>query len=164
MVIDDTINDIRYDGSVQEWIKDAKDGYQIDKFTDAEKKDFERLRVFDFVIGNSDRHLENVLFTNDGKMHAIDHNASLIISQDEDILSFPDSIIIFFSKNVVQDMPHIVNIIDKFYDCKEKILGLIDKYIHDNTKLAKVMVESRINYLYEMLKKTSHFKKIYRMA
>ena len=31
---------------VQEWIKDAKDGYQIDKFTDAEKKDFERLRVF----------------------------------------------------------------------------------------------------------------------
>ena len=51
MVIDDTINDIRYDGSVQEWIKDAKDGYQIDKFTDAEKKDFERLRVFDFVLG-----------------------------------------------------------------------------------------------------------------
>ena len=161
MVIDDMINDIRYDGSVQEWIKDAKDGYQIDKFTDAEKKDFERLRVFDFVIGNSDRHLENVLFTNDGKMHAIDHNASLIISQDEDILSFPDSIIIFFSKNVVQDMPHIVDIIDKFYDCKEKILGLIDKYIHDNTELAKLMVESRINYLYNMLKKDKPFPKKY---
>src|SRR3989337_2335688 len=81
MVIDDTINNIRYDGSVQEWVKDAKDGYQIDKFTEAERKDFERLRVFDFVIGNSDRHLENVLFTNDGKMYAIDHNACLIISK-----------------------------------------------------------------------------------
>ena len=65
MVIDDTIGNIRYDGSVQEWVKDAKDGYQIDKFTEAERKDFERLRVFDFVIGNSDRHLENVLFTNE---------------------------------------------------------------------------------------------------
>ncbi|HHT9159878.1 MAG TPA: hypothetical protein ACFYEH_08440, partial [Candidatus Brocadiaceae bacterium] len=30
MVIDDMINDIQYDGSVQEWMKDAKDGYQID--------------------------------------------------------------------------------------------------------------------------------------
>ena len=161
MVIDDMINDIQYDGSVQEWMKDAKDGYQIDKFTPEEKKDFERLRVFDFAIGNSDRHLENVLFTNDGKMHAIDHNACLIIDKDEDILSFPDSIVIFFSKNVVHDMPHIVDIIEKFYDCKEKILGLIDKYIHDNTKLAKVMVESRINYLYEMFKKDKPFPRKY---
>ena len=40
-------------------------------------------------------------------------------------------------------------------------MGLIDKYIHDNTKLAKVMVESRINYLYEMLKKDKPFPKKY---
>src|SRR5574340_25614 len=57
MVIDDTINNVRYDGSVQAWISDAIDGYQIDRFTEEEKKDFERLKVFDFIIGNSDRHL-----------------------------------------------------------------------------------------------------------
>ncbi len=161
MVIDDTITNVRYDGSVQEWVTDAKDGYQIEKFTAEEKKDFERLKVFDFVIGNSDRHLGNVLFTNDGKMHAIDHNACLIISKDEDILSFSDSIIIFFSRNVVHDMPHIVDIIEKFYDNKEKILGLIEKYIHDNTELAKLMVESRIDYLYKMLKKDTPFPRKY---
>ncbi|MEK6621097.1 MAG: hypothetical protein AABZ13_01285, partial [Planctomycetota bacterium] len=66
MVIDDTINNVRYDGSIQDWIHDAKDGYAIEKFTPEEKKDFDRLRIFDFVIGNSDRHLGNVLFTSDG--------------------------------------------------------------------------------------------------
>lgn len=161
MVIDDTIGNVRYDGSVQEWIKDAKDGYQIDKFNEEEKKDFERLKVFDFVIGNSDRHLENVLFTNNGKMHAIDNNASLIISKDEDILSFSDSIIVFFSRTVVHDLPHIVDIIEKFYNNKEKILNLIDKYVRDNTELAKLMVESRINFLYNMLKKDKPFPRKY---
>jgi len=161
MVIDDTIGNVRYDGSVQQWIKDAKDGYQIDKFTDEERKDFERLKIFDFIIGNSDRHLGNVLFTNDGRMHAIDHNASLIISKDEDILSFQDSIILFFSKNVIHDMPHIVELIERFYNNKDKILGLIDKYIHDNTEMAKLMVESRINYLYNMLKKDKPFPRKY---
>ncbi|MDN3515892.1 MAG: hypothetical protein NG747_16065 [Candidatus Brocadia sp.] len=161
MVIDDTIGNIRYDGSVQEWIKDAKNGYQIDKFTDEEKKDFERLKVFDFVIGNSDRHLENVLFTDVGKMHAIDNSACLIIDKEEDILSFSDSIIVFFSRTVVHDLPHIVDIIKKFYDNKDEILELIDKYIRDNTELAKLMVESRINYLFDMLKKDRPFPRKY---
>ena len=161
MVIDDAIGKVRYDGSVQEWIKDAKDGYQIEKFTDEEKKDFERLKVFDFVIGNSDRHLGNVLFTDDGKLHAIDNNACLIIDKNEDILSFSDSIIYFFSRNVVHDMPHIVELVEKFYNNKDKILGLIDKYIHDNTEMAKLMVESRINYLYNMLKKDKPFPRKY---
>ncbi len=161
MVIDDTVNNVRYDGSIQEWIKDARDGYQIDKFTPDERRNYERLRIFDFVIGNSDRHLGNVLFTDDGKMHAVDHNACLIISNDEDILSFPDSLIIFMSKNVVQDMPHIVDIIEKFYDNKERILNLINKYIHDNKELAMLMVESRIQYLYNTLKKDKPFPKKY---
>lgn len=161
MVIDDTIGNVRYDGSVQEWIKDARDGYQIEKFTDEGRKDFERLKVFDFVIGNSDRHLGNVLFTDDDKLHAIDNNACLIIDKDEDILSFSDSIIIFFSRNVIHDIPHIVELIEKFYNNKDKILHLIDKYIHDNTELAKLMVESRINYLYNMLKKDKPFPRKY---
>lgn len=161
MVIDDVIGKVRYDGSVQEWIKDAKDGYQIEKFTAEEKKDFERLKVFDFIIGNSDRHLGNVLFTDDGKLHAIDNNACLIIDKNEDILSFSDSIIYFFSRNVVHDMPHIVELIERFYNNKEKILNLIDKYIHDNTEMAKLMVESRINYLYNMLKKDRPFPRKY---
>lgn len=161
MVIDDTINNVRYDGSIQTWIRNAMDGYQIDKFTPDEKKNYERLRIFDFVIGNSDRHLGNVLFTVDGKMYAVDHNACLIISNDEDILSFPDSLITFMSKNVVQDMPHIVDIIEKFYDNKEKILNLINKYIHDNKELAMLMVESRIQYLHNMLKKDKPFPKKY---
>ncbi|MEP9411932.1 MAG: hypothetical protein HRF42_11150 [Candidatus Brocadia sp.] len=161
MVIDDTIGNVRYDGSVQEWIKNAIDGYQIEKFTDEQKKDFERLKVFDFIIGNSDRHLGNVLFTDDNKLHAIDNNACLIIDKDEDILSFSDSIIIFFSRNVIHDMPHIVELIERFYNNKDKILHLIDKYIHDNTELAKLMVESRINYLYNMLKKDKPFPRKY---
>lgn len=161
MVIDDTIGNVRYDGSVQEWIKDAKDGYQIEKFTDEERKDFERLKVFDFVIGNSDRHLGNVLFTDDNKLHAIDNNACLIIDKNDDILSFSDSIIIFFSRNVIHDMPHIVELIERFYNNKDKILGLIDKYVHDNTEMAKLMVESRINYLYNMLKKDRPFPRKY---
>jgi len=162
MVIDDTINNVRYDGSVQEWIPDAKNGYDIEKFTPEEKKDFDRLRIFDFVIGNSDRHLANVLFTTDGKMHAIDHNATLIISPEDDILSFADSIILFFSRNVIHDMPHVVGIIETFYENKDKILKLIDTYMQDNTDLAKLMVESRILYLYKMLKKDRPFPKKYR--
>ena len=58
-------------------------------------------------------------------------------------------------------MPHIVDIIEKFYINKDRLLGLIDKYIHDNTALAKLMVESRINYLYTMLKKDRPFPKKY---
>lgn len=161
MVIDDIIDSERYDGSVQEWIPDVRDGYQVEKFTSEQKRDYERLRVFDFVVGNSDRHLGNVLFTEDGKLHAIDNNACLIIDKDEDILSFPDSMIRFFSRNVVQDMPHIVDIIEIFYQKKDKILNLIGKYIRDNTETAKLMVESRINYLYMMLKKNKPFPRKY---
>ncbi|MEB2308973.1 MAG: hypothetical protein OZ917_06685 [Candidatus Brocadiaceae bacterium] len=162
MVIDDMIDNVRYDGSVQEWIKGAKDGYQIERFTYEEKKIFEQLKIFDFVIGNSDRHLGNVLFTGDDKLHAIDNGACLIIEKDEDILSFSDSIIHFFSRHVVHDMPHIVEFIEKFYYSKDMILNLIDKYIHDNTELAKLMVESRINYLHNMLKRDSPFSRKYR--
>lgn len=161
MVIDDTIGNVRYNGSVQVWIKNAKDGYQIEKFTDEERKDFERLKVFDFVIGNSDRHLGNVLFTGDDKLHAIDNNACLVIDKDEDILSFADSIIYFFSRNVIHDMPHVVEIIEKFFNNKDIILGLINKYIHDNTEMAKLMVASRINYLYNMAKKDKPFPRKY---
>lgn len=162
MVIDDTINKIRYDGSVQEWIQDAKDGYQVDKFTQEQTKDFIRLKIFDFVIGNSDRHLGNILFTEDGKMHAVDNNACLIIDKNEDILSFSDSIITFFSRTVVHDIPYIVDLIEKFYHNKDKILDLIDTYIHDNTELARLMVESRINYLYKMMQKDKPFPRKYK--
>lgn len=162
VVIDDTINNVRYDGSIQEWIHDAKDGYAIEKFTPEEKKDFDRLRIFDFVIGNSDRHLGNVLFTSDGKLHAIDHNASLIISSEDDILSFSDVIVNFLSRNVISDMPHVVDIIERLYENKDKILRLIDTYIQDNKDLAKLMVESRILYLYKTLKKDSPFPRKYR--
>ena len=162
MVIDDTINNVRYDGSVQDWVSDAKDGYAIEKFTPDEKKGLDRLKIFDFVIGNSDRHLGNVLFTADGKLHAIDHNASLIISAEDDILSFSDVIITFLFRNVVVDMPHVVDIIDRLYENREKILRIIDIYIQDNTDLAKLMVESRILYLYKILKKNVPFSRRYR--
>ena len=162
MVIDDTINNVRYDGSVQDWIHDAKDGYAIEKFTPEEKKGLDRLKIFDFVIGNSDRHLGNVLFTTDGKLHAIDHNASLIISAEDDILSFSDVIINFLSRNVAPDMPHVVDIIERLYESKDKILRLIDTYMQDNTDLAKLMVESRILYLYKTLKKNVPFSRRYR--
>ncbi len=161
MVIDDTIGNIRYDGSVQEWLKDAKDGYQIERFTAEEKKDLERLKIFDFVIGNCDRHLGNMLCTDGTKLHAIDNSACLIIDKDEDILSFNDTIVNFCSRNVVHDMPHIVELIEKFYNNKEKLLDLIGKYVHDNTARAKLMVESRINYLYHMIKKDSPFPRKY---
>ncbi|MDR4507505.1 MAG: phosphatidylinositol 4-kinase [Candidatus Brocadiaceae bacterium] len=161
MVIDDTIGGIRYNGSIQEWIKDARDGYQMETITPEQKKDYERLMVFDFVIGNSDRHLENILFSVDNKVHAIDNNACLIIDKDEDILAFPDQIIRFFSKKVVPDIPHIVELIETFHKNKNKIVRLIDNYIHDNTKLARLMVESRINYLFTMLKKNKPFPRKY---
>lgn len=125
------------------------------------KKDYERLKVFDFVIGNSDRHLENVLFTDEGKTYAIDHNASLVISKNDDILSFPDAVVWFFSKNVIHDMPHITEIIERFYANKDKILDLINTYVHDHTEMAKLMVESRINYLYTMIKKDKPFPRKY---
>lgn len=59
-------------------------------------------------------------------------------------------------------MRHIVELIERFYANKDTILNLIDKYIHDNTELAKVMVESRINYLYNMLKRDKPFPRKYR--
>lgn len=160
-VIDDTINNIRYNGSIQEWINNAKDGYQINKMTPKEKKDYERLMIFDFIIGNSDRHLGNILFTDNNKIHAIDNNACLIIDKDEDILAFPDTIIDFFCKNDIRDIPHVVELIETFYKNKKKILNLIGKYIHDNTKLAQLLVESRINYLFHMLKKKTRFPRKY---
>lgn len=162
MVIDDTINNIRYNGSVQKWIQNAKDGYQIERFTTEQRKDFERLKVFDFVIGNSDRHLGNVLFTDDNKIHAIDNSACLIISKDEDILSFQNLLLCVFCKRTAQDIPHIVELVQRFYDNKNKILNLIDKYVHDNKDTAGLMVESRINYLYKMLQKGMHFPAKYR--
>lgn len=161
-VIDDTINNVRYDGSIQEWVSNAKDGYAIEQFSPDEKRDYDRLRIFDFVIGNSDRHLGNILFTSDGRLHAIDHNASLVISAEDDILSFSDVIISFFCRNVISDMPHVVDIIERFYESKDKILRLIDTYIRDNTDLAKLMVESRILYLYKTLKKDRPFPRKYR--
>lgn len=162
MVIDDTINNVRYDGSVQDWVHDAKDGYAIEKFTPEGKKGLDRLKIFDFVIGNSDRHLGNVLFTTDGKLHAIDHNATLIISADDDILAFSDVIVTFLSRNVVPDMPHVIDIIEKLYENKDKIFRLLDTYMQDNTGLAKLMVESRILYLYKTLKKNIPFSRRYR--
>ncbi|MCF6147108.1 MAG: hypothetical protein E3K37_00440 [Candidatus Kuenenia sp.] len=157
MVIDDVINNVRYNGSVQEWVKNASDGYQIIKMTSKEKKHYERLIIFDFIIGNSDRHLGNMLFANDNKIHAIDNNACLIIDKDEDILAFPDTIIDLFTKKPLRDIPHVVELIETFYKNKKKILNLIGKYIHDNTKLAQLMVESRTNYLFHMLKKKKPF-------
>lgn len=161
MVIDDTINNIRYNGSVQKWIQNAKDGYQIERFTTEQRKDFERLKVFDFVIGNFDRHLGNVLFTDDNKIHAIDNSACLIISKDEDILSFQNSLLCVFCKKTYPDIPHIAELIERFYDNKDKILNLISKYVHDNTDTAGLMVESRINYLYKMLINNTPFPRKY---
>lgn len=161
MVIDDTIGSVQYDGAVQEWIPDAVDGYQIDKFTANQKKDFERLKVFDFIIGNDDRHLGNLLFDKNGKMYAIDNSACLVIDKDEDILGFSDSILYFFSTHVIHDMPHVVEIIEKFYTNKDQILSLIDTYIRDNTELAKLIVESRINFLYKMIKIDRPFPRKY---
>ncbi|MCF6154637.1 MAG: hypothetical protein E3K36_05165 [Candidatus Brocadia sp.] len=161
MVIDDTINNVRYNGSAQDWIQDAKEGYQIERFTSEQRKDYERLKVFDFVIGNSDRHLENVLFTDDNKIHAIDNSACLIISKDEDILSFPNSTICFFCSWIVHDISHIAELIENFYKNRDKILSLLDKYIHDNTKTAELMVISRINYLYKVLKEKKLFPRKY---
>lgn len=161
MVIDDTINNIRYNGSIQEWVKNAKDGYQIDKMTRKEREDYQRLLIFDFIIGNSDRHLGNILFTNDDKIHAIDNNACLVIGKDEDLLAFPDAIIDFFNKKTITDIPHVVELIETFYKNKKIILNLIGKYVHDNTKLAQLMVESRINYLFNMLKKKQPFPRKY---
>lgn len=162
MVIDDTINNIRYNGSVQKWIQNAKDGYQIERFTTEQRKDFERLKVFDFVIGNFDRHLGNVLFTDNNKIHAIDNSACLIISKDKDILSFQNSLLCVFCKKTYHDIPHIAELIERFYDYKDKILNLISKYVHDNTDTAGLMVESRINYLYKMLQKGMQFPAKYR--
>lgn len=162
MVIDDTINNIRYNGSVQKWIQNAKDGYQIERFTTEQRKDFERLKVFDFVIGNFDRHLGNVLFMDDNKIHAIDNSACLIISKDEDILSFQNSLLCVFCKKAYPDIPHIAELTERFYDNKDKILNLISKYVHDNTDTAGLMVESRINYLYKMLQKGMQFPAKYR--
>jgi hypothetical protein len=161
MVIDDTINNIRYNGSIQEWVKNAKDGYQIDKMTRKEREDYQRLLIFDFIIGNSDRHLGNILFTSDDKIHAIDNNACLVIGKDEDLLAFPDAIIDFFNKKTITDIPHVVELIETFYKNKKIILNLIGKYVHDNTKLAQLMVESRINYLFNMLKKKQPFPRKY---
>ncbi len=48
-----------------------------------------------------------------------------------------------------------------FYKNKKIILNLIGKYVHDNTKLAQLMVESRINYLFNMLKKKQPFPRKY---
>lgn len=162
MVIDDTIDNVRYNGSVQEWIPDAKNGYQTDKFTPDQTKDFERLKIFDFIIGNSDRHLGNVLFDANGKLHAIDNNACLIINKDDDILDTPHTVLHFFGTHIIHDMPHMVELIEKFYGNKDKILSLIDTYVHDNTELAKLMAESRINYLHTMIKSDRPFSRKYR--
>lgn len=67
-------------GSVQRFIADARTGYQIsynEKRTHSafRVEEIIRMRVFDYIISNSDRHDGNYL-VKDGKLYAIDHGLS----------------------------------------------------------------------------------------
>lgn len=56
---------------------------------------------------------------------------------------------------------HIAELIENFYNNRDKILSLIDKYVHDNIRNAELMVISRINYLYKVLKEKKLFPRKY---
>lgn len=61
-------------GSLQEFIEDAKIGYEIYSY-DLDKDEEMKLAIFDVLIVNGDRHSGNYLVKN-GRIFAIDHGLS----------------------------------------------------------------------------------------
>lgn len=63
-------------GSLQRWIEDADEGYWATQRM--KRDDWDKLQVFDWVIGNTDRHGANYLIGQDGAVYAIDNGYSLL--------------------------------------------------------------------------------------
>lgn len=68
-------------GSLQLWIENAKWGFhpsgtQVPSDPDLWAREEEKMRVFDALIGNTDRHEANVLLDSRGKVWWIDHSRS----------------------------------------------------------------------------------------
>ncbi|MCD0446467.1 hypothetical protein LO763_22890 [Glycomyces sp. A-F 0318] len=61
-------------GSLQRWAAPVFPGLPAVRYTDDERQ---RLAVFDFILGNYDRHSDNYLTTHDGRLITIDHGLSL---------------------------------------------------------------------------------------
>ncbi|MGZ8868902.1 MAG: metallophosphoesterase [Thermoanaerobaculia bacterium] len=71
----------RKKGSLQLWIENAKWGFhpsgtQVPSDPDLWAREEEKMRVFDALIGNTDRHEANVLLDSRGKVWWIDHSRS----------------------------------------------------------------------------------------
>ena len=63
------------EGSLQEFVEDAKSGYETG-YSDIDQDERVKLEIFDNLIVNEDRHRDNYL-VKDGKIFAIDHGYSL---------------------------------------------------------------------------------------
>lgn len=71
----------RKKGSLQLWIENAKWGFhpsgtQVPSDPDLWAREEEKMRVFDALIGNTDRHEANMLIDSGGKVWWIDHSRS----------------------------------------------------------------------------------------
>ncbi|WP_285581273.1 hypothetical protein [Actinoallomurus iriomotensis] len=72
-------------GSLQDWVKDVKGGLSVNSY---EMADRERMAIFDYVAGNTDRHSGNYLTRRDnGRPLAIDHGYCFPSSDKSPIIS-----------------------------------------------------------------------------
>ncbi len=105
-------------GSFQEFINDAKTGYEVEK--DKYVPEMTKLWVFDFIIWNSDRNSRNFLFDKDEKkLHAIDNGIAFCKSRFRPSETFYD-----------QPIPE---------ECREKIKNLSSS--EDKKSILKDLLE-----------------------
>ena len=69
-------------GSLQQFINDAEPGYEIDD--SKHQLLYWKMQIFDYLIGNADRHFGNFLVKSD-RLYAIDHGYSFVESCRHDI-------------------------------------------------------------------------------
>lgn len=65
-------------GSLQRWVEDADEGADYRATQRMKRDDWDKLQVFDWMIGNTDRHGSNYLISQDGAVYAIDNGYSLL--------------------------------------------------------------------------------------
>ncbi|MDO8663247.1 MAG: hypothetical protein Q7K28_00180 [Candidatus Wildermuthbacteria bacterium] len=96
------------EGSLQEFVEDARIGGEVE-YDEIDPRERDKLRIFDYLIANTDRHGGNYLFK-DGKIFAIDHGYTLS----------PENFTDYFNISVTEIPPDIAINLKRFVESEEQ--------------------------------------------
>lgn len=125
-------------GSIQKWINDAKIGYD----GEFKNEDLEKAAVFDWILGNTDRHGGNFL-EKDGNLFLID-NGLILSNRRYEITIFND----ILEKCKRYNLLVPLDLLSKFFEKKQEIVTLLNKR-KINSKAINLMLE-RMDLLSEV--------------